>query len=99
MVFDTLHAVTMTTAQGTELLLHVGLETVTLKGEPFRVHVAAGDQVKQGDLLMEADLDKIREAGLNIISPVIVCNTDDYSRISLLKEGGALPGEAVLKIG
>ena len=50
MVFDTLHAVTMTTAQGTELLLHVGLETVTLKGEPFRVHVAAGDQVKQGDL-------------------------------------------------
>ena len=99
MVFDTLHAVTMTTAQGTELLLHVGLETVTLKGEPFRVHVAAGDQVKQGDLLMEADLDKIREAGLNIISPVVVCNTDDYSKISLLKEGGALPGEAVLKIG
>ena len=48
---------------------------------------------------MEADLDKIREAGLNIISPVVVCNTDDYSRISLLKEGGALPGEAVLKIG
>ena len=89
----------MTTAQGTELLLHIGLETVTLKGEPFRVHVAAGDQVKQGDLLMEADLDKIREAGLNIISPVVVCNTDDYSKISLLKEGGALPGEAVLKIG
>ena len=99
MVFDTLHAVTMTTAQGTELLLHIGLETVTLKGEPFRVHVAAGDQVKQGDLLMEADLDKIREAGLNIISPVVVCNTDDYSKISLLKEGGVLPGEAVLKIG
>ena len=98
MVFDTLHAVTMTTAQGTELLLHVGLETVTLKGEPFRVHVAAGDQVKQGDLLMEADLDKIREAGLNIISPVVVCNTDDYSKISLLKEGGVSPDEAVLKV-
>ena len=98
MVFDTLHAITMTTAQGTELLLHVGLETVTLKGEPFRVHVAAGDQVKQGDLLMEADLDKIREAGLNIISPVVVCNTDDYSQISLLKVGGVSPDEAVLKV-
>ena len=98
MVFDTLHAITMTTAAGTELLIHIGLETVTLKGEPFHVHVAAGDQVKQGDLLMEADLDQIREAGLNIISPVVVCNTDDYSQISLLKEGGVSPDEAVLKV-
>ena len=98
MVFDTLHAITMTTAAGTELLIHIGLETVTLKGEPFHVHVAAGDQVKQGDLLMEADLDQIREAGLNIISPVVVCNTDDYSQISLLKVGGVSPDEAVLKV-
>ena len=59
---------------------------------------SAGDQVKQGDLLMEADLDQIREAGLNIISPVVVCNTDDYSQISLLKEGGVSPDEAVLKV-
>lgn len=62
------------------------------------MHVAAGDQVKQGDLLMEADLDQIREAGLNIISPVVVCNTDDYSQISLLKEGEVSPDEAVLKV-
>ena len=90
--------ITMTTAAGTELLIHIGLETVTLKGKPFHVHVAAGDQVKQGDLLMEADLDQIREAGLNIISPVVVCNTDDYSQISLLKVGGVSPDEAVLKV-
>ena len=98
MVFDTLHAITMTTAQGTELLIHIGLETVTLKGEPFRVHVEAGNQVKRGDLLMEADFDKIREAGLEIISPVVICNTDNYSRISLLKEGEVSSDEAVLKV-
>ena len=49
MVFDTLHAVTMTTSQGTELLIHIGLDTVTLKGEPFISHVSGGQQVKKGD--------------------------------------------------
>ena len=54
-VFDTLHAFTMTTTQGVELLLHIGLDTVTLKGDPFTSHISVGDQVKKGDLLMEAD--------------------------------------------
>ena len=63
MVFDTLHAVTMTTSQGTELLIHIGLDTVTLKGEPFISHVSGGQQVKKGDLLLEADLEKIKSAG------------------------------------
>lgn len=62
MVFDTLHAVTMTTSQGTELLIHIGLDTVTLKGEPFISHVSGGQQVKKGDLLLEADLEKIKSA-------------------------------------
>ena len=57
-VFDTLHAITMTTDQGAELLIHIGLDTVTLKGAPFTAHVAAGDHVKKGDLLLDADLDK-----------------------------------------
>lgn len=56
MVFDTLHAVTLTSTQGAEILIHIGLDTVTLKGEPFKAHVAAGDKVKKGDLLIEADL-------------------------------------------
>ena len=50
-VFDTLHAFTMTTTQGVELLLHIGLDTVTLKGDPFKSHISVGDQVKKGDLL------------------------------------------------
>ncbi len=62
MVFDTLHAVTLTSTKGAEILIHIGLDTVTLKGEPFKAHVAAGDKVKKGDLLIEADLDKNRES-------------------------------------
>ena len=98
MVFDTLHAVTITTGRGTELLIHIGLETVTLKGEPFTAYVAVGDRVKKGDLLMEADLEKIKEAGLHTVTPVLICNTDDYENICLVKEGEVSHGEEVLKI-
>ena len=89
MVFDTLHAITLTSSQGAEILIHIGLDTA---------HVAAGDKVKKGDLLMDVDLDKIKEAGLNTITPVLICNTDDYEKISLQKEGDVLLDEAVLKI-
>ena len=98
MVFDTLHAVTLTSTQGAEILIHIGLDTVTLKGEPFKAHVVAGDKVKKGDLLIEADLDKIEKAGLNTIIPVLICNTDDYGKISLQKEGDVSTDEAVLKL-
>lgn len=98
MVFDTLHAVTLTTDNGTELLIHIGLDTVTLKGDPFTAHVAVGDKVKKGDLLVEADLDKIRAAGLDTITPVLICNTDDYETITLEKEGEVDAGEDVLRI-
>ena len=98
MVFDTLHAVTMTTTQGIEVLIHIGLDTVNLKGEPFTPHVKAGDKVKQGDLLMDADLGKIQAAGLNIITPVLICNTDDYKEISLQKQGEVTLADSVLKI-
>lgn len=98
MVFDTLHAVTMTTGSGVEILIHIGLDTVTLNGEPFTAHVAAGDQVKKGDLIMDVDLDKIEAAGLNRITPVLICNTDDYNEITILKEGDASPEDAVLRI-
>ena len=98
MVFDTLHAVTMTTSQGTELLIHIGLDTVTLKGEPFISHVSGGQQVKKGDLLLEADLEKIKSAGLDTITPVLICNTDDYNKINLIKEGEGSIDDEVLKI-
>ena len=99
-VFDTLHAITMTTDQGAELLIHIGLDTVTLKGAPPTHSVAAGATISQkmGDLLLDADHGKIQEAGLHIITPVLVCNTDEYNKISILKEGEVSPGEDVLQI-
>ena len=83
---------------GDGFLIHIGLDTVTLKGAPFTAHVAAGDQVKKGDLLMDVDLDKITGAGLNTVTPVLICNTDDYGKISLKKEGEVSLDEAVLSI-
>ena len=90
-VFDTLHAFTMTTTQGVELFLHIGLDTVILKG-------AVGDQVKKGDLLMEADLEQIKAADLNVITPVLIGNTADYSEIKMLKEGDVSAGDEVLSL-
>jgi len=78
MMFNTGHAVSLVAANGAEILIHVGLETVGLEGKPFTIHAKNGDTVKKGDLLMEADLEAIQAAGLNIITPVVVCNSDDF---------------------
>ncbi len=78
MMFTTGHAVSLVAACGAEILIHVGLETVSLEGKPFTIHVANGDEVKKGQLLMEADLEAITAAGLNTITSVVICNTDDY---------------------
>lgn len=77
-MFDTGHACALKSYTGVEILIHVGLETVGLNGAPFTVHCKNGDQVQKGQLLWEADLDAIQAAGLPIITPVLVCNTDDY---------------------
>lgn len=81
LVFDTLHAVSMTTDDGVEILIHVGLDTVMLKGEGYTSHVTTGDKVKRGDLLLTADLDAIKAGGYDVITPLIVCNTDDYAEV------------------
>ena len=78
MMFTTGHAVSLVADCGAEILIHVGLETVGLEGKPFTVHVANGDKVKKGQLMIEVDLDAIKAAGLPTITPVLVCNTDDY---------------------
>ena len=78
MMFTTGHAVSLVADFGAEILIHVGLETVGLEGKPFTVHVANGDAVKKGQLLIEVDLEAVKAAGLNTITPVLICNTDDY---------------------
>lgn len=98
MVFDTLHAISMTSADGVEVLIHIGLDTVQMKGEGFEAHVQAGAQVKTGDLLISMDLDKIKAAGYDTISPVIICNTDDYADVQETANGDVQPGDSVIKI-
>lgn len=98
MVFDTLHAVSMTSDNGVEILVHVGLDTVNLKGKGFKAHVQAGDHVKKGDLLLEADLNALKEAGYDIITPILVCNTDDYPSVEGIFGMDVVPGDDVVKI-
>ena len=77
-MFETGHAVSLTTDFGAEVLIHVGLETVTLKGKHFTIHAANGDKVKKGDLLIEFDLEAIKAEGFNTITPMLICNSGDY---------------------
>ena len=78
MMFETGHAVSLTTEGGVEMLIHVGIDTVNLQGKHYTVHCAAGDKVKKGQLLIEVDLEAVKAAGLPTITPVLICNTDDY---------------------
>ena len=78
MMFETGHAVSLVADSGAEILIHVGLETVGLEGKPFTIHVANGDKVKKGQLLIEVDLEAVKAAGLPTITPMLICNTDDY---------------------
>ena len=78
MMFTTGPAVSLVADCGAEVLIHVGLETVSLEGKPFKVYAASGDKVKKGQLLMEVDLDAVKAAGLPIITPMVICNTDEY---------------------
>ena len=79
MMFSTGHAVSLIADNGAEILIHVGLETVGLEGKPFTIHVAAGDKVKKGQLMIEVDLEAVKAAGLPTITPVVICNTDAYT--------------------
>jgi PTS system sucrose-specific IIC component len=82
MVAGTGHAVGLLADDGTEILIHAGIDTVELNGEPFDIKVAAGDAVKAGQLLIEADLDAIKAAGKPATTMVIVTNSDDYASIT-----------------
>ena len=98
MVFNTLHAVSLTTKEGVEILIHIGLDTVKMNGEGFKGYVKAGDTVKKGDLLLEVDLDKVKAAGYDTITPMLICNTDDYAAVSGLDGKDVQAGDDVIII-
>ena len=96
MFFDTKHAVSMTTTEGVELLVHIGLDTVALKGEHFTAHKENGDAVKKGDLLISVDLEAVKVAGYDVITPMVVCNTSDYQTVEEVTGSDVNPGDTVL---
>lgn len=85
-VFKTKHAIGITSARGAELLIHIGLDTVRLDGRHFEVHVKEGDVVAPGDLLITFDIKEIKAAGYDVITPVIITNTDQYSFTDVKKK-------------
>lgn len=82
-VFDTLHALGLRSDHGIEMLVHVGLETVTLNGAPFKAHISSGEHFKKGDLLLEFDIEAIQKAGCEIQTPVIITNAEDLGGVTI----------------
>ncbi|MCU9612801.1 PTS glucose transporter subunit IIA [Caldibacillus lycopersici] len=78
-VFPTKHAVGIKAANGAEILIHIGLETVSMNGEGFTAHTSEGKKVKQGDVLITFDLDLIKEKAASTITPMIITNSDDMT--------------------
>ncbi len=97
-VFDTKHAVGLSTESGMELLIHIGVNTVELGGKYYTAHVKDGDHVKKGQLLISFDMDKIKEAGYDVTTPLIVTNSDDYKDVKVVHEGVTECGDKVLEI-
>lgn len=98
MVFDTHHAIALHTANDTELILHVGLDTVKLKGQHLEVFVQEGQKIQKGDLILRADLEGIQSAGYRTVTPVIITGASGAESVELLKTGPVHIGDAVLKV-
>ena len=96
--FETHHAVGMTTADGAELLMHIGIDTVKLGGKHFTYLVNEGDKVKKGQLLIRFELEAIKTEGYPVTTPLIVCNTDDYAAVTAKASGTVKQGDALLEL-
>ena len=96
--FETHHAVGMTTVDGAELLMHIGIDTVKLGGKHFTYLVNEGDKVTRGQPLIRFDLEAIRAEGYPTTTPLIVCNTDEYAAVSPKASGDVKQGDALLEL-
>lgn len=98
MVFDTHHAIALHTANDTELILHVGLDTVKLNGQHLEVFIQEGQKIQKGDLILRADLEGIQSAGCRTVTPVVITGAGGAESVELLKTGPVHIGDAVLKV-
>ncbi|MDZ7547936.1 PTS sugar transporter subunit IIA, partial [Clostridium perfringens] len=97
-IFKTKHAIGITSEDGVEMLIHIGLDTVELCGEHFTAHVKDGDTISVGDLLVEFDLEKIKAKGYDVVTPLIITNTDNYLEVVPSDNKNVKSGETVLTI-
>ena len=95
---DSGHALGIMTTAGVEVLIHVGVDTVEMKGDGFSPKVKEGDKVKKGDLLLEMDLDKIAAAAHPAVVITVVTNTDDFKDVEVVASGAVEPGADLIKI-
>ncbi|PKG23353.1 beta-glucoside-specific PTS transporter subunit IIABC [Niallia nealsonii] len=86
-IFPTKHAIGLTSDKGTELLIHIGIDTVNLQGKYFTSYVKTGDRINVGQLMVEFEMDKIKEAGYEIVTPVVVTNVERYKEINKIASG------------
>ena len=94
-MFDTFHAMTITSDDGVEILIHVGIDTVRLKGEHFTPHVKTGDKIAIGDLLIEFDMDSIAKE-YETVTPIVVCNSDDYFSFKIITGKDKSEGDDII---
>ena len=97
-VFDTKHAINIVSSDGAEILLHIGIDTVKLGGKYFESHVSDGDNIKKGDLLITFDIGKIKKAGYKTTTPMVICNSDDYTKLTVTAKGTVKAGSELMKI-
>lgn len=97
-VFATRHAIGLKADHGVEILIHVGINTVELGGKFYTSHVKEGDRVRIGQVMLTFDMEKIKEAGYDLTTPMIITNSDDYQEINILKTGNVTKQDAVLEI-
>ena len=97
-VFPTGHAAAVTTGDGAEILIHVGLDTVKLNGKHYTIHAAEGQEVKKGDLLLEADIEQIKAEGYDVVTPMVICNSDDFAEIKMEDPRDVAQGDDVLTL-
>lgn len=96
--FPTGHAIGMVTDEGVEILIHVGMDTVQLDGKGFTPRALQGDHVEKGQLLLEFNMEQIKEAGFSLVTPVIITNTANYKEIKMTEHKEAEPGEILLRL-
>lgn len=96
-VFETLHAVSLVSDDGVEVLLHIGLDTVKLKGKFFKSHVKNGDSVQIGTPLVDFDVNGIKSEGYDVVTPVVVTNSMEYGDVLVVNDGEVNAGDAIIK--